>query len=642
MYEPFERVRIQAASPTPLKSNYSIDHIDIQSTVINDDLSLRAVALDLNDGLVAVTGGRGSGKTAFVDLIANSYIDRARSDDPNSFVRRIFDDHPKLPIRLSFKNGETFEKIVGDTIFFDRTDVVYIAQGELEGYVGNASDLNQYINGLVFDSSHIKNSVTAFEYLTLSDKVDEAEQHVADLNIEIDDLERQTSADNLAAVEKSDRRVVAELQDVVMRIEEYEKKISPPERTAATQRQQALTKLQQEKTKLLNLARSVNQVLELLNSYVKDLSPAITHINQLAAELGITNIVLQQPVYSGTDTLIMAKGMVDTRIHDVVGKVEKAQRDLDTLEADLRDHASMLAGKERLQTRIDTYRDQIRNVRARRDLLSERRSSRNIAFTNLIRNILSVRDKYRDVISSFGTEKNDVLADIEFVAEIIFDETRLLREAEVILDNRQVEVFGSERSPSIFKTMIDLYRRVVTGDDDIVEDLVTEVARLAEETRTKIKRAKSISSVNLYRCLYGRYLSVRPSVRYKKTALSRLSLGQKATVLIKIYLAEGTKPIIVDSHDDHLDNEFIMDELVGAIRQAKRFRQVILASNNGNVVINSDAEQVILAENTEGEISYLAGSLENHEVRDRALRVLEGGADAFRKRQEKYRLTGGR
>jgi len=58
--------------------------------------------------------------------------------------------------------------------------------------------------------------------------------------------------------------------------------------------------------------------------------------------------------------------------------------------------------------------------------------------------------------------------------------------------------------------------------------------------------------------------------------LEKLSLGQKATVLIKIYLAHGDKPIIIDSHDAHLDNEFIMKELVKAIRQAKCFRQVSL------------------------------------------------------------------
>ena len=118
--------------------------------------------------------------------------------------------------------------------------------------------------------------------------------------------------------------------------------------------------------------------------------------------------------------------------------------------------------------------------------------------------------------------------------------------------------------------------------------------------------------LDLYKVLYRSYLTVRPTARYKRTSLDRLSLGQKATVLIKIYLAEGEQPIIIDSHDDHLDNEFIMDELVGSIRQARSFRQVI---------------------------SYLSGAMEDDEIRGHALRVLEGGREAFRKRQEKYRIA---
>jgi hypothetical protein len=129
-------------------------------------------------------------------------------------------------------------------------------------------------------------------------------------------------------------------------------------------------------------------------------------------------------------------------------------------------------------------------------------------------------------------------------------------------------------------------------------------------------------------------------VTYKKTRLSKLSLGQKATVLMKIYLAQGTDPIVIDSHDDHLDNEFIMEELVGAIRQATGYRQVILASNNGNVVINSDADQIIIANRIDGEISYESGSIEAPVIRERALKVLEGGDLAFRRRQQKYRLGG--
>jgi ABC-type cobalamin/Fe3+-siderophores transport system ATPase subunit len=153
------------------------------------------------------------------------------------------------------------------------------------------------------------------------------------------------------------------------------------------------------------------------------------------------------------------------------------------------------------------------------------------------------------------------------------------------------------------------------------------------------KGAETISRQTIYDSVFADYMSVVPSVKYKKVRLSKLSLGQKATVLLKIYLAQGETPIIIDSHDDHLDNEFIMEELVKALRQAKQNRQVIIVSNNGNVVVNSDAEQVVIARrDDQGQISYISGSLENPGVRVRLLSVLEGGEDAFSRRQQKYRL----
>lgn len=76
----------------------------------------------------------------------------------------------------------------------------------------------------------------------------------------------------------------------------------------------------------------------------------------------------------------------------------------------------------------------------------------------------------------------------------------------------------------------------------------------------------------------------------------------------------------------------------GAIRQAKTYRQIILVSNNGNVVVNSDAEQIVIANREFEKISYVAEPLENSVIRERALKVLEGGAEAFRKRQQKYRI----
>jgi len=229
---------------------------------------------------------------------------------------------------------------------------------------------------------------------------------------------------------------------------------------------------------------------------------------------------------------------------------------------------------------------------------------------------------------------------LDFTPSLHFNSESFLTGLGDVLDNRQVEVAGYEGVESEFTELLKLYGRVASGDSSAIDALVRETSRTSEEMKAKIKKSQAISTGALYRCLYSTYFSIVPIVTYKKTALNRLSLGQKATVLLKIYLAQGTHPIVIDSHDDHLDNEFIMEELVGAIREAKTFRQVILASNNGNVVINSDAEQIIIAQRDAGEICYLAGSMENPDIRERALKVLEGGESAFKKRQEKYRIHG--
>jgi len=117
-------------------------------------------------------------------------------------------------------------------------------------------------------------------------------------------------------------------------------------------------------------------------------------------------------------------------------------------------------------------------------------------------------------------------------------------------------------------------------------------------------------------------------------------MGQKGTVLLKLFMAEGDYPIIFDQPEENLDNRYIYNELVTAIRDAKKRRQIIIATNNANLVVNTDAEQLIVANFENKRISYKFGSLENKEVREHIMPILEGGKEAFRKREEKYDIIG--
>ncbi len=69
-----------------------------------------------------------------------------------------------------------------------------------------------------------------------------------------------------------------------------------------------------------------------------------------------------------------------------------------------------------------------------------------------------------------------------------------------------------------------------------------------------------------------------------------------------------------------------------------------VGTHNANLVINTDADQVIVAAagpNPTGDlrpISYVAGGLEDASIREAVCDILEGGEEAFRERARRLRV----
>lgn len=78
--------------------------------------------------------------------------------------------------------------------------------------------------------------------------------------------------------------------------------------------------------------------------------------------------------------------------------------------------------------------------------------------------------------------------------------------------------------------------------------------------------------------------------------------------------------------------------------QAKAKRQVIMVTHNANLVINTDADQILVAEagpHPSGglpPISCVAGGLEDAVIRKAVCDILEGGEAALRERARRLRV----
>jgi len=143
------------------------------------------------------------------------------------------------------------------------------------------------------------------------------------------------------------------------------------------------------------------------------------------------------------------------------------------------------------------------------------------------------------------------------------------------------------------------------------------------------------------------HISVRYEIAYDGVDIRKLSPGTRGIVLLLLYLAlddADDRPLIIDQPEENLDPKSVFDELVDLFIQAKSKRQVIMVTHNANLVINTDADQIILAHAGAHEsgglppITYASGGLEDIEIRKAVCNILEGGEHAFRERARRLRV----
>jgi hypothetical protein len=144
------------------------------------------------------------------------------------------------------------------------------------------------------------------------------------------------------------------------------------------------------------------------------------------------------------------------------------------------------------------------------------------------------------------------------------------------------------------------------------------------------------------------HISIEYGISYDGIDIRKLSPGTRGIVLILLYLAlddDDVRPLIIDQPEENLDPQSVNDELVPLFKAAKGRRQVIMVTHNANLVVNTDADQIIVAEvgalaaGALPPIRYTAGGLDEQAIRARVISILEGGERAFVDRARRMRIA---
>jgi energy-coupling factor transporter ATP-binding protein EcfA2 len=126
------------------------------------------------------------------------------------------------------------------------------------------------------------------------------------------------------------------------------------------------------------------------------------------------------------------------------------------------------------------------------------------------------------------------------------------------------------------------------------------------------------------------------------------SPGQRSAAMLGFVLHYGEEPLVLDQPEDDLDTEWISELIVRQLRHSRWTRQLIVVTHNANIPVNADAERVIVLENEGGSLKVRStvvgdlgevehcGPIENQFVRTDIQKIMEGGVDAFVRRERRY------
>ena len=139
-------------------------------------------------------------------------------------------------------------------------------------------------------------------------------------------------------------------------------------------------------------------------------------------------------------------------------------------------------------------------------------------------------------------------------------------------------------------------------------------------------------------------IELKDVIRYRESEdkpyedISTMSPGTQTNILFEYIVHKDTSiPLLIDQPEDNVDNQTIYSELRRWFKELKSKRQVIVVTHDANIVINADAENVIIAKHPElDKFSYEYGALEFGRIIDSASNILDGGPEAVKRRLVKY------
>lgn len=648
IYEPKERVYIGNDDPRAFKHSI-INSFSVSEK--NDKFFFKEVGgVNLNVGLNCVIGPRGAGKSALLDAVAFSLGDEnVLNQSRNNYIGFFFKQNDADIVNAIVKNSHSGEnrKLSHPTArsagfifdYYHQKHIGYLADPN------NEEKLSRFLFDKIFKEGRGLDSL----FSGLKEKKDNTSSKLA--------INRE--------------RLVACTKEIAKE-SEIKTKIADKNSRAEFLSQEEIKHLLSERAKIIKLKERINRIKtriaradkepilvdsdmvdidfisELLlspidpegtivpadwkkleksaDSFVKDLGKNKEKIKSQIEELMKKIIELEPSFNFNTRLSDILKQIQDesskkgiTLTIDDLEKLDSIQKEITALEEQLKDI------DENKKTKINLLEE-------RKNLLVEYKEYLNQVKSSLETNFGDLLKKDGAILNNTITLKVEVDLPLEDYLKIIEGQAQHDPENE------------APRFPTR-KALLELFNNL--GAEKIIRDLRNNYfddwntrgfgsGSLEYFQKMQNKEEVAMYLEELLPSLTA-HLLWRPDPTRDFKRLKECSIGERGTALLSIILITGREPLIIDQPEDDLDHFYLYQTLTPIIKEVKKRRQLIFATHDANIVVNGDAELVLITTTNDGKFGNVKPtSLENLNDRDNIMKVLEGSKEAFQRREQKY------
>jgi len=665
LYEPEDRVRIQAMKPDIKNERFIISDL----TFIDSTNLFGNQKILLNENLNSIIGGKSSGKSLLLYSTADSIDPEqvARASKRLSFEGYKFDSIYDFEVtwkndqkdRLNDKNSNN--KIHGIT-YIPQLYINYLVERN------NKEELNILIKNILLQDEAFKTFHT------------ETQDSISKTTVEIDRLVTNYFQTRKKALDLQQRiKEIGKSATIVNGIQQIQASID------AGQKASTLDSMQFDEYNRLATSKAV------IEKDLQELNLKEVVLNKIIAEVKSNQTQLFGTVAS--DRIVNLKGQIDrildelTSISPDVSQIrdqlfadynkmlinlenevnnlnvpasrQSLKAGVDKVNNDLKPYLGKLAGQEELKKLIA----QLEAERQKKELSEnlEKQLTAAVKDYSDIRlqtaTLLKFRyDLQKSIAEKVNTTKNDIGSEIKLNAQLLF------KEEELPLFNQVNKSAISKEN--VFNT---IFQNKYVSYDELLKIFLNPL-RVADDKLMITNEVFIPLKINtdfetIIRGLVADHFEVDYTVTYKSDNLLTMSPGKKGTVLLILFLqiSSAEYPILIDQPEDNLDNRTIYELLCQMIKVKKKDRQIIIVSHNANLVVATDSENIIVA-NQEGQVpdsntsqyrfEYVNGSLElsfkkadrskgilqEQGIKEHVCDILEGGGEAFKQRERKYSI----